>query len=344
MALAGMIGQLAGSATGASMASMDEQQALALIKSVTDEYGKINVPKLQQLVLQQNKDTQLSGIKDDPTYRTQQNQADAQLDDVIHSGGLTLADKAALNAIRNRSARNETAGRESIASGMAARGTLDSGSQLAMQLQGNQQSANSLAQADESAAAQAQARAFAAIKERAALAGQGLDRDYRQKSDAARAQDAINAGNTAIANTALQYNNTLPQQDFNNQLKLADAKAQPAYALAGAHGAMAKDKKQEGNAMGNVIANGANAASKNNTGNRDTLGYDDGARTNLPNSNTVDNSFANANSNTFNDYPSSNDSALSSQSTRPTGDGSENYEVDPATGKIRRKQGQGQNF
>ena len=342
-----MIGQLAGNATGAAMANMDEQQALALIKSVTDEYGKINVPKLQQLVLQQNKDTQLSNVKDDPTYRTQQNQADAQLDDVINSGGLTLSDKAALNAIRNRSARNEAAGRNAIAGDMAARGTLDSGSQLAMQLQGNQQSANSLAQADESAAAQAQARAFAAIKERAALAGQGLDRSYQQQSAAARAQDAINAGNTAIANTALQYNNTLPQQDFNNQLKLADAKAQPIYNLAGAHGAMAKDKQQQGNATGNIIANGINSASKNggsnNTGN--TLSYDDGANKNLPNSNTVDNSFANANSNTFNDYPTgSNDSALSSQSTRPTGDGSENYEIDPATGKIRRKQGQGQNF
>ncbi len=341
MSMIGMIGQLAGSATGAAMGSIDQQKAMELIKASVDEYGKINVPKLQQLVLQQNKGTELANVKDDPTYRSQQNAADAQLDDVIRSGGLTLADKAALNAIRNRSAQTESAGRHAIENSMAARGTLDSGSQLAMQLQGNQQSANELARADESQAAQAQARAFQAIRERAQLAGQGLDRTNAMKTRAAQAQDAINAGNTAIMNTANQYNAGIPQQQFNNDLTLAGAKSQPGYALAGAYAAQGKDKQQAGTAAGNVFASGVNAASKNNTGSGGGgLGYDEGAAANMPSNSSADASFGNANQGGFDSYPGN---ALSGESTRP--DGQEIIEYD-SNGKpiYGHRQPQGQNF
>lgn len=283
MSMIGMIGQVAGQTTGAAMGSMDQMEAMKLIKAAADEYGKIDVPKLQALVAQQMPDTKLAGIQDDPQYRDQQNAADAEMGDLVNSGGLTLADKAALNAIRNRSRQSASAGRNAIANSMAARGTLDSGSQLAMQLQGNQESANTEAQADESAAAQAQARAYQAVRDRARMASEGLDRTYRQKSDAARAQDAINAGNVAIQNTANRYNAGIPQQNFENQLKLAAEKLNPTYALAGAHAAQGKDKQQAAAAAGNTFGAGVNAAGKsgsNNTGGG--LGYDEAAQSNVP--------------------------------------------------------------
>lgn len=252
-----LIGQLAGAAAGEAASAMDKAQVLDLIKSVRDEYGKINVPKLQQLLLQKQGASRLGGIKDDPTYRAQQSAADAQNNDIISSGGLTLADKAALNAVRAKIARTESAGRHAIEQGMASRGALDSGAMLAMQLQGNQQAAESANAAGAETAGRAQARAFEAVRDRARNAGQGLDRDYRQKSDAARANDAIEAGNVAIANTAARFNAGLPQQDFENKMTLAGAKAQPTYALAGAHAAKAKDTQQMYQGVGNAAGQAA---------------------------------------------------------------------------------------
>ncbi len=98
----------------------------------------------------------------------------------------------------------------------------------------------------------AQARAFEAVRERARNAGAGLDRSFNQDARKASAQDAINAGNTAIANTAARYNASIPQQNFDNQMKLTSAKAGPAYALAGAHAAQAKDTQQQMQGYGNM--------------------------------------------------------------------------------------------
>lgn len=250
-----LIAAIAGSAAGEAASSMDQGEVMRLIKGVSDEFGRIDVPKLQQLLLQKQSDTRLAGIKDDPTYRAQQNAADAQLNDVIGGGGLTIADRAALNAVRNRTARTASAGRNAILGGMAARGSLDSGAQLAAQLSENQDAAELAAAAGADTAGRAQARSFEAIRERARNAGAGLDRSFQQEATKAAAQDAINAGNTAIANTAARYNAGIPQQNFENQVRLAGAKAQPAYALAGAHAAKAKDTKQAWQA-------GANAAGK----------------------------------------------------------------------------------
>ncbi len=136
---------------------------------------------------------------------------------------------------------------------MASRGTLDSGAQLAMALQNQQQSANIMAAQGEHQAGQAQLRAYQAIQDRARLAGQGLDRDWRQKSEAARAQDSINAGNAAIANAAMTHNAGIPQQNFNNQLTLAGAKANANAPLIGATAANAKDKQQETQGQYNMM-------------------------------------------------------------------------------------------
>lgn len=254
-----LIGQIAGAAAGEAASSMDKAQVMALIQSVRDEYGKIDVPQLQKLLLEKQGESRLGSIKDDPTYRAQQNAADAQNNAIINSGGLTLADRGALNAIREKVARTESAGRHAIEQSMAARGSLDSGAQLAMQLQNQQQGAESANAAGEDIAGRAQARAFEAVRDRARNAGAGLDRDYRQKSDAARANDAIEAGNVAIANTAARYNANLPQQDFQNKMALAGAKTQPTYALAGAKAANAKDTQQMWQGVGNAA--GAAASS-----------------------------------------------------------------------------------
>ncbi len=326
-----LIASVAGNVAGQAASQMDKDAAMKLVQASTDAFGKINVPQLQKLLLSQQGNTNLAGIKDDPTYRDQQTAADSELGNIINSGGLTLSDRAALNAIRNKTARTESAGRNAIEGGMAARGTLDSGAQQATQLQGNQQSANTLAAADEATAGQAQARAYQAIKDRAALAGQGLDRDYRQKSDAARAQDAINAGNTAILNTAAKYNAAIPQQNFNNSLELAGAQSGANTALAGVIAGRAKDTQQQAQGLGNMVG----AASRGNGSNGNSAGQ-------TPTQSDDSNSYAGRGS------PSDisggqTDDGLSGDSTRPGSDGRQILGYD-AQGKPIYGQPQGSNF
>ncbi len=314
-AIIGLVSQVAGSAAGQAASQMDKDAAMRLIQESTDAYGKIQIPKLQQLMLQQQGKTNLAGIQDDPKYRDQENAADAEMGDLIKSGGLTLADKAALNAIRNKTARTESAGRNAILGGMAARGTLDSGSQLAAQLQGNQQSANTLADEDASAAGQAQARGYQAIKDRAAMASKGLDRTYQQKSDAARAQDAINAGNTAIMNTAARFNAAIPQQDFNNELELTNAQTNAKKGLAAVTAGRAKDTQQQAEGMGNMIGSAAkNAGGKSNGAPMD---YSDGAAKNTEGLG-FDQGTTDTNNDTggFESYPGSSSDGLHGESTR----------------------------
>lgn len=272
-----LVAQILGSAAGEAASQMGKDEAMRLIKSVSDEFGKINLPKLKEMLLTKQADTGLANIKDDPTYRGQQSSADAQLNNIIKSGGLTLGDRAALNRVLARSGRNEAAGRASLEQQLRGKGAGESGAQLAMALESQQRGAELANQQGENAAAQAQERLYRAIQQRGQNAGQGLDRSYRQQSDAARAQDAINAGNTAIMNTAARWNAGLPQQDFENQMKLTAAKAGPTYALGGAHAANAQDTKQMWQGIGNAAGQAGNsgyAAYKENQGGVANLGQD----------------------------------------------------------------------
>jgi hypothetical protein len=234
--------------------SQDNAQVMALIQKAMDEYGNISLPDLKNLVLQSIPPTELAKIRANPQYKAEQAAADAQLNEVINSGGLTLADQAALNNIRTKSARAEGANRNAIAEGMASRGTLDSGAQLASELAGAQAGESNQAQADATTAGQAQMRALQAISQRGQNATNNLNTDWQEQAAIAAAQDAINRGNTSIANTASEYNAQLPQKNFENQLQLAGAKSGADILGAGAAGAMAKDQSQQN--INSDVANG----------------------------------------------------------------------------------------
>lgn len=330
-ALIGMVAQLAGSAVGTAMSQMDMDKAMALIKASVDEYGKINVPVLQKLALSKNPDTLLAQIKDDPQYRQQQMDADAQMSDLIQSGGLTLSDKAALDAIRNKTAASDSANRQTTAEDFRRRGQLGSGAELAMDLKNQQNSAQSLNASGDAMAGNAQARAYQAIIDRAKLAGQGLDRSYNQQANAARAQDTINAGNTAIANTATTYNNQIPQQDFNNQITLANGRMKPNEVLAGLLGANAKNTQGTANGIGNIISTGVQKLGSGQTqsgqGGADT-GYDNPTYSDAGSFSLGDSGGE------WNDLGSSF-GELGSSSTRPAHkvENGVGYTLDPATGK-----------
>lgn len=328
-AIAGMIAQIAGKAAADKASQMDQATIMALLQSSVDDYGKINVPKLQDL-LTKAPDTQLANIKDNPQYLAQQQAADAQLNDIINSGGLTLSDKATLNNIRAKVLQGESAAQGNLTNQMAQRGSLDSGNQLAMALQNQQQGAQDLNAAGENAAAQAQARMYAAIQQRAQLAGQGLDRSYNQQANAARAQDAINQGNAAIARSGVQ-------QDFQNQMSLANGKLNPTRALASQKAADAQQNRNNTIDTSNQAGSALSAFSKlfggssGGKGNNNNSGSDPSATAgnnvpeypdDSPSSNIGAGDLGAGMDEGFGDYPGDS-GALSGQSTRNQGQSSD---------------------
>ncbi len=164
----------------------------------------------------------------DPELKAKQMQAMAALGEIQKSGGLTLADQAALNKVLNQTARQESAGRNAIQARMDARGTGSSGANLAMQLSNNQAAANRANETGMNTSAAAQKRYLQSILEQGQLSGQMSDRDIRAK----QARDLMN-----------QYNqknkNTYAQQGYNNDLSKITGQMPGTAAMVGLNQAQA---------------------------------------------------------------------------------------------------------
>ena len=187
----------------------------------------------------------------------------AGLQDVIGSGGLTLADMAALNKTQGNINRGVQANRSSLANQYAARGQLGGGAMLAMDLANNQDAAMQANQAGESTAAQAQARALQALMQRGQFGRAMANDTYSQKSDAARAADAIRLRNSQFRTDAIRGNNQALGWGFQDQLSRArgmNGIADKELSLIGRQGAFGYDNRvAQGAATNGAIDQGVEA-------------------------------------------------------------------------------------
>lgn len=212
-------------------------------------------PEMEQLM--QMGPTAMEGISLDPQTRAMQMQALEQMSG-MSSGQVQPGDIAGFEIARRDAAAYDQAKQGQILQEMQQRGQGGSGAELLARLKSTQSSADRLNQADLEQAKQMQQARIAALQSQSNMASGIRNQDYGQESDLARARDAINqfnvqnsqnvAGrNTSSANNAQQMNlqnrqntanmNTetqnkqqiankgLLQQQYNNQLNLANAKA-----------------------------------------------------------------------------------------------------------------------
>ena len=199
----GTVGGLPGAAIGAGLGlaagivqwwieTQGEEAAQKLLEQAQDRYGQLTEESIAREAQNILGPSEFAKIQTDPAFRTAQLEALGSLKNVSDSGGLTLADKANLNDIRNEMASRANADRLSALQGLAERGLSGSGAEVAMLAQGSQSAANRASNESLRIAGQAQLNALEAMKQRGALAGQMQAADWNRKSDAARAQDAIN--------------------------------------------------------------------------------------------------------------------------------------------------------
>ncbi len=155
--------------------------------------GEIN-PEMEQYF--QQDPSAMEGIQISPEFQEAQMAALRSLQD-MGSEGITASEKAVLNQIRRSTAGEEQARQGAIMQNMAERGVGGSGLELAARLSSSQKAADRASEESDRLAAMAQQRALESISKAGSLAGQVRGQEFGEKSDTARAKDAINQFNTA---------------------------------------------------------------------------------------------------------------------------------------------------
>ena len=212
-------------------------------------------PELESEITQGR--TEMEGIQSDPRLKEAQMNALLEMQG-IGSGETRLSDKVASEKILGEAAQQEKGSREAIEQDMRQRGAYGSGAELAMKLQNQQGSAGRAANESLGVAQGAQDRALQALMQSGQLGGSIRGQDFGEQERIKSAQDQINQMNTmarqnvqqrniASRNNAQQYNlgnaqnimntNTglanqqeiankgLVQQNWQNKMNVASAKA-----------------------------------------------------------------------------------------------------------------------
>jgi hypothetical protein len=230
------------------IASGKEEEARKVMNEAAQIFDEVELPKLEQAVAEQVGPTALERITVDPAYKSAQMEALSKLGQISDEGGFTLADKAALNKTLGALSRRDAGARAAIAENMQARGTLGAGAELAQRLAAQQESSQMASERGMDVAAQAQQRALNAIMQRGQMAGQMRGQEYGEQERLAQARDAIERYNAGARTGAQGYNLGLAQQQYENQMGRARARAGAKLGQAGAMMQEGQGTRQAGGA------------------------------------------------------------------------------------------------
>lgn len=221
--LGGILGGNASKKAAAEAAAISEanyQRNKALLESVgipsieAQEIALQNPEYVGDLVAELQGKSALTEIALDPKLRDNQMNQLAELEGLTKTG-LGTVDRIALDEAQSEATAADKSRRAGILSQMAQRGMVDSGANLAAQLQSSEAANQQAMQQSQNIAKQASANRMNAIN---ALANQSSNietKDYSRAADAATAQDAIQRFNVGTRNTT-NASNINARQDLAN--------------------------------------------------------------------------------------------------------------------------------
>lgn len=227
-AIAAMVASVVGALIGAGQ----DAKAQEVRQKALDAYGPELLPHLERAEAQQVQGTAFGQLQEDDSLRSRQLETLAGLENVVAHEGTTEADRAANQlAFDDASARTESAAR-GVANSMAQRGQSGGPADYALQLQAAQGSTNQAANMARQNAGAARMRALQALEAGGTLAGNVRGQDYRRLADVASAQDELNRFNAGQRAAAQAYNLNIPQQEFDNEMLLNNARANASNGVA----------------------------------------------------------------------------------------------------------------
>jgi len=226
IAAAGIAGAatIGGAVIGAKSASAGRRSAAAERQRVEDLFMMVELPKIEDQVLQlremakvrpltveeeqalQQGETLLAKVETDPQFKEAQMRALKNLEQIGEGGGLTAEDKFRLEQTRQATGKQARGAREAVMQKAAERGALTGGAAITQQLMAEQEAADTASMEGLGVNALAQQRALDAISRAGELGGEMRKQEYGEKASAARAQDAINRFNVAQAQDVQQRN------------------------------------------------------------------------------------------------------------------------------------------
>jgi len=165
----------------------------------------------------------MNNVSVDPRLKDTQMASLSALEDIANSGGLTMADKAALNSIQSEVGQADRGRRDAIKQNMAMRGMGGSGMELLQMLDSSQDATTRANQSGMDIAGMAQQRALDALMSGGNMAGNIRNQDFGEQSRVAEANDVIARFNAQNTNQGNQFNagamNNANQFNAGNQLK-----------------------------------------------------------------------------------------------------------------------------
>lgn len=283
-------------------------QAQEIVLQKYQSAGQLT-PELEQAVRQG--DSGLGDISTDERTKEAQMNALTELQG-IGEGGVRLSDKATENKLMGDIEARSRGARGAIVQNQREKSQYGGGAELANLLQNQQDEATQSNAVGTNLNAQAQDRALQAIVESGKLGGQMQSTEFEQKAKQKAAQDAINQfntqnqqgvvarnaaakntaqasnlanaqqisnANTGVTNQQEVYNKGLKEKEYQDRLQKATLAAnarsgQASNVVAGGQNE-ANLAAGAGNAIGQTVLAGANAAQKTATADADRDSYDE---------------------------------------------------------------------
>lgn len=248
-----------GTAVSGAQKGAGEEQARALMAKAAAQYD-IPLPVLEKAVAQKLGPSAMDqiGLKMDPRLKESEYSSLMNMDEVAKNGENAQM-RSTMNRVLGDLARQEGAGRNAIKNDMHARGAGGSGAELAMQLQGSQASADRAQTAGLDQAAQSNRRMLDAMMNRYQMASGMRNQEYNELSQAAQAKDMIARYNADARTRAQYYNLGLPQQNFENDYKIRQGKANALIGQSNQAAAQGASAAAQTAGIANGISEGVNS-------------------------------------------------------------------------------------
>jgi len=242
-AVAGIIGGL--------VAAGKEGEAQQLRLKMVAQYGPEILPDLEKAVAEQAGDSQFADLAPDQRAQATQDEVSSQMSDIYDTAGQTSQDEAAYDVARRGVSQRASSNAGNIAISGARRGVGNSGVGAALASQSGQDELEALAGLNAQIAASGRDRALQALTARGGLATSQRGQSWNEASGKASAMDLMNRFNASQRQAAGMYNAGLPQQNFDNILRLNQARDGATAGVVGGLEKQGDDARQTAAGVGN---------------------------------------------------------------------------------------------
>lgn len=259
----GIAGQMVDMFINAFARSQAENEAREGQRAITNAYYEalgVIPPDLDAIDLQQQQNTELGNIAEDPRLRDYQMKALGQLGSIVDAGGgMTSQDYEAYQRARQQAGMMANAARGAANTEQQQRGLQGGNAALLSNLASSQNANNQANQMGVQAASDSRARYLAALNQLGSQSGAVRGQDYGIASNRASAQDAINKFNAQMRNDTQKYNQGLSQQNFQNQAAAVGLHSNAAQMYNNSRRNRQDDKQEEGAVWGGAAGNLTNS-------------------------------------------------------------------------------------